>query len=55
LLRDAADWTPEECRQIAGVFRWLMAYGEVLTLAIMRAAAAQILELAHAKEAPPTP
>jgi hypothetical protein len=53
-LRDAADWTPEEWRQVAGVFHWLMAYGEVLTLATMRAAA-QLLDLAHAKEEPLTP
>jgi hypothetical protein len=52
LLRDAADWTPAECRQVAGVFHWLMAYGEVLRLVTMREAAEQLLALAQTKEEP---
>jgi hypothetical protein len=30
LLRAAPSWTLEQCRQVASVFHWLMAYGEVL-------------------------
>jgi hypothetical protein len=50
LLRDAADWTPEHCRHVADVFRWLAAHSEGLTAAPMRDAAAQLDDLARAKE-----
>jgi hypothetical protein len=53
LRREAADWTPVPCCQVAGVFHWLMAYGEVLTLKTMRPRAQQLLMMAHAKEASP--
>jgi hypothetical protein len=53
LRREAADWTPVPCCQVAGVFHGLMAYGEVLTLKPMRQGAQQRLMMAQAKEASP--
>jgi hypothetical protein len=50
LLREAADFPPEQLRLVAGVFHWLMGHGEVLTLQTRREGAAQLLTLAQAKE-----